>query len=197
MPSWTSSESRVISDGDLPSEYYKELLYVMFQKQKQSKKHMDYEQVINVLAREKSMCEEELRATKSKLKLYDRLFFIMLETFSVVCVGFGMLVVVQEMGKLQMQMQAANSNANADASCKCLLANSSCKCKCKLQIQMQASNENASCKCRCKLQMLSCKCKLQMLACKCKLQMLACKCKLQMLACKCKLQMLACKCKST
>ncbi|GJW17221.1 hypothetical protein Tco_0024657 [Tanacetum coccineum] len=76
MPSWTSSESRVISGrveyfckyDDLPSEYYK---YVMFQNQKQSKKHMDYEQVINVLAREKSMCEEELRATKSKLKLYD------------------------------------------------------------------------------------------------------------------------------
>ncbi|GKC91536.1 hypothetical protein Tco_1152185 [Tanacetum coccineum] len=80
-------------DDDLPSEYYKELLYGMFQKQKQSKKHMDYEQVINVLAREKSMCEEELRATKSKLKLYDRLFLIMLGTFSVVCVGFGMLVV--------------------------------------------------------------------------------------------------------
>nr|GEU71667.1 regulator of chromosome condensation (RCC1) family protein [Tanacetum cinerariifolium] len=53
-------------DDDLPSEYYKELLYRMFQKQKQSKKHMDYEQVINVLAREKLMYEEELRATKSK-----------------------------------------------------------------------------------------------------------------------------------
>ncbi|GKA82507.1 hypothetical protein Tco_0789255 [Tanacetum coccineum] len=132
MPSWTSSESRVISgrveyfckcnrqltvqtaktwknpgkrfvtcskcsvydflDDDLPSEYYKELLYGMFQKQKQSKKHMDYEQVINVLAREKSMCEEELRATKLKLKWYDRLFFIMLGTFSMGCVGFGMLV---------------------------------------------------------------------------------------------------------
>ncbi|GKB94440.1 hypothetical protein Tco_0980577 [Tanacetum coccineum] len=38
------------------------------------------------------MLEEELRATKSKLKLYDRLFFIMLGSFSVVCVGFGMLI---------------------------------------------------------------------------------------------------------
>ncbi|GKA59670.1 hypothetical protein Tco_0758983, partial [Tanacetum coccineum] len=97
MPSWASSESRVISvydflDDDLPSEYYKELLYGMFQNQKQSKKHMDYEQVINVLAIEKSMCEEELKATKSNLKLYDKLFFIMLGTFSVVCVGFDMLV---------------------------------------------------------------------------------------------------------
>ncbi|GJU09952.1 hypothetical protein Tco_1132348 [Tanacetum coccineum] len=60
-------------DDDLPSEYYKELLYEMFEKQKQLKKHMNYEQVINVLAMEKSMCEEELRATKSKLKLYDSL----------------------------------------------------------------------------------------------------------------------------
>nr|GEV42534.1 nucleotide-binding alpha-beta plait domain-containing protein [Tanacetum cinerariifolium] len=59
-------------DDDLPSEYYKELLYGMFQKQKQSKKHMDYEQVINVLAMEKSRLEEELRATKLKIKLYDR-----------------------------------------------------------------------------------------------------------------------------
>ncbi|GJW40425.1 retrovirus-related pol polyprotein from transposon TNT 1-94 [Tanacetum coccineum] len=83
---------KLVDQTDYRGEYYKELLYGMFQKQKQSKKHMDYEQVINVLAMEKSMCEEELRATKSKLKLYDRLFFIMLGTFSVVCVGFGMLV---------------------------------------------------------------------------------------------------------
>ncbi|GJW91139.1 hypothetical protein Tco_0168692 [Tanacetum coccineum] len=150
MPSWASSESRVISgrveyfckcsrqltvqtaktrknsgkqfvtcskckvydflDDDIPSEYYK---YVMFQNQKQSKKHTDYEQVINVLAREKSMCEEELRATKSKLKLYDSLF----------------------LSDLNLQMLA---------------------CKCKLQMK----DANASYKC--KLQMLVCKCKLQM-----------------------------------
>ncbi|GJR05403.1 hypothetical protein Tco_0528387 [Tanacetum coccineum] len=63
-------------DDDLPSEYYKELLYEIFQKQKQSKKHMDYEQVVNVLAMEKSMCEEELRATKSKLKLCNIRIFV-------------------------------------------------------------------------------------------------------------------------
>ncbi|GJV01895.1 hypothetical protein Tco_1335464 [Tanacetum coccineum] len=84
---------------------------------------MDYEQVINVLARKKSMCEEELRATKSKLKLYDRLFLIMLGTFSVVCVGFGMLVA---------------TNANASYKCKCKLQMLACKCK--LQMQMQAAN---------------------------------------------------------
>ncbi|GJV25564.1 hypothetical protein Tco_1378259 [Tanacetum coccineum] len=54
MPSWTSSESRVISDDDLPSEYYKELLYGMLQKHKELKKHVDYEQLINVLAMDKS-----------------------------------------------------------------------------------------------------------------------------------------------
>ncbi|GJT71280.1 hypothetical protein Tco_1030566 [Tanacetum coccineum] len=114
MPSWTSSESRVISgrveyfckcnrqltvqtakirknsgkrfvtcskcniydflDDDLPSEYYKELLYEMLQKHKQLKKHVDYEQLINVLAMDKSRLEEELKATKSKLKLYDRCY---------------------------------------------------------------------------------------------------------------------------
>ncbi|GKD77696.1 hypothetical protein Tco_1340317 [Tanacetum coccineum] len=51
-------------DDDLLSEYYKELLYRMFQKKKQ---------VINVLVVENSRLEEELRATKSKLKLYDSL----------------------------------------------------------------------------------------------------------------------------
>ncbi|GJR90216.1 hypothetical protein Tco_0214227 [Tanacetum coccineum] len=113
MPSWTSSESWVISgrveyfcecnhqlkvqtptrknpgkrfvtcskcnvydflNDDLLSEYYKELLYGTLQKQKQLKNGVDYEQVINVLAIDKSMLEEELRATKSKLKLYDRCY---------------------------------------------------------------------------------------------------------------------------
>nr|GEU99758.1 hypothetical protein [Tanacetum cinerariifolium] len=168
MPSWASSESRVISgrveyffkcsrqlivqaaktrknpgkrfvtcskcnvyaflDDNLLSEYYKELLYGMFQKQKQSKKHMDYEQVINVLAMEKSMCEEELRAIKSKLKLYDRLFFIMLGTFSVVCVGFGMLVGLLTMRVLgDLCSLAFDPNACTlalkDASDACALAN--------------------------------------------------------------------------
>ncbi|GJU02836.1 hypothetical protein Tco_1113174, partial [Tanacetum coccineum] len=78
---------------DLPSEYYKELLYGMFQKQKQSKKHMDYEQVINVLAMEKSRLEEELRVTKSKLKLYDRYL---------------------------LKRQVAKQMQDANACCKCL-----------------------------------------------------------------------------
>ncbi|GJY59853.1 hypothetical protein Tco_0459745, partial [Tanacetum coccineum] len=49
---------------------------------------MDYEQVVDVLAMDKSMLEEELRAAKLKLQLYDRLVFIMLGSFPVVCVGF-------------------------------------------------------------------------------------------------------------
>ncbi|GJV39973.1 hypothetical protein Tco_1418413 [Tanacetum coccineum] len=61
-------------NDDLPSEYYKELLYGMLQKHKQLKKHVDYEQVINVLAMDKSRLEEELRATQSKMKLYDRCY---------------------------------------------------------------------------------------------------------------------------
>ncbi|GKC16158.1 hypothetical protein Tco_1012940 [Tanacetum coccineum] len=61
-------------DDDLSSEYYKELLYGMLQKHKQLKKHVDYEQVINVLAMDKSRLEEELRATQSKMKLDDRCY---------------------------------------------------------------------------------------------------------------------------
>nr|GEV69018.1 hypothetical protein [Tanacetum cinerariifolium] len=120
-------------DDDLSSEYYKELLYGMFQKQKQSKKHMDYEQVINVLAMEKSMCEEELRATKSKLKLYDRLFFIMLGSFSVVCVGFVWL----------LQMQAiVNTLVVAIASKWVILVAASACCRWKQYATMMRPNKN-------------------------------------------------------
>ncbi|GKD54116.1 hypothetical protein Tco_1287503, partial [Tanacetum coccineum] len=192
MPSWASSESRVISgrveyfckcsrqltvqtaktrknpgkrfvtcskckvydflDDDLPSEYYKELLYGMFQNKKQSKKHMDYEQVINVLAMKKSMCEEELRATKSKLKLYDSLKGCLVMSF----IKYFNLKMIACKCKMQMlackcklQIQDANaSSANAclqAASCKCLPANASYKCKlqmlaCKFMLQMQAAN---------------------------------------------------------
>ncbi|GJT86158.1 hypothetical protein Tco_1067875 [Tanacetum coccineum] len=85
---------------------------------------MNYEQVINVLAMEKSVCEEELRATKSKLKLYDRLFFIMLGFFSVVCVGFGMLIVMYDlcaqMVRYLLKMQVAKQMQDANACCSSL-----------------------------------------------------------------------------
>ncbi|GKE21009.1 hypothetical protein Tco_1432521 [Tanacetum coccineum] len=129
-------------DDDLPSKYYKKLLYEMFQNKKQSKKHMDYEQVINVLAMEKSICEEELRATNSKLKLYDR------------C-KYKMQMQALQMLACKLQMLACKCLL---VSCKCLLANASCKCL----------PANASCKCLhsklCKCLLASCK--LQMLACK-------------------------------
>ncbi|GKB92700.1 hypothetical protein Tco_0964972 [Tanacetum coccineum] len=128
-------------DDDLPSEYYKELLYGMFQKQKQSKKHTDYEQVINVLAREKSMCKEELRATKSKLKLYDSLKGCLVNKY------FNLQM---QACKCKLQMQAVN------ACCKCLLANTCLQMQAENAcLQMQVANER--CKC-----MLACKCKLQM-----------------------------------
>ncbi|GJW04455.1 hypothetical protein Tco_1563311 [Tanacetum coccineum] len=61
----------------------------MYQKQKRLKKNVDYEQLIDVLAMDKLMLEEKLSAIKSKLELYDRLFFIMLGSFLVICVGFA------------------------------------------------------------------------------------------------------------
>ncbi|GJS32161.1 hypothetical protein Tco_0530543 [Tanacetum coccineum] len=68
MTSFLASK-KVSYDDDLPSEYYKDLLCEMYQKKKRLKKHVDYEQLINVLAMDKSKLEEELRAAKSKMKL--------------------------------------------------------------------------------------------------------------------------------
>ncbi|GJR97321.1 hypothetical protein Tco_0269495 [Tanacetum coccineum] len=145
-----------------------ELLYGMLQKQKQLKKHVDYEQLINVLAMDKSMLEEELRAIKSKLKLYDRLFFIMLGSFSVVYVGFGMLIAKQ----MQPARQMLAAKASANACCKCLLqmqpANAMAKMLAAKQMQPAnacsinaCSKANATCKenacCKGKLQILASK----------------------------------------
>ncbi|GKE33626.1 hypothetical protein Tco_1452948 [Tanacetum coccineum] len=228
MPSWTSSESRVISGR---VEYFckcsrqltlqtaktrknPELLYGMLQKHKQLKKHVDYDKLINVLAMDKSMLEEELRATKSKLKLYDRLFFIMLGYFSVVCVGFGMLIgsfsVIYDISQFEFNL--------LNACCKCKLQ-SNCKLQMLAAKQMQSARKMLAANATCKylLQMLaantSYKClqqskyNLQMLVanacCKCNKQMQVanayCKCNIKANATsKCKLQMLAanatCKC---
>ncbi|GKA45497.1 peroxisomal fatty acid beta-oxidation multifunctional protein AIM1 [Tanacetum coccineum] len=137
-------------------EYYKELLYGMLQKPKQMKKHVDYEQLINVLAMDKSKLEEELKATKSKLKLYDRLFFIMLGSFSVVCVGFA--------ANACLQMQAANA---------CLQAANACLQPVNACLQMQASIAS------CKLQEANASCKAAFASCKCKQRgkFDCCKCK--------------------
>ncbi|GJY72631.1 hypothetical protein Tco_0476334 [Tanacetum coccineum] len=112
--------------------------------EKRLKKHVDYEQFIEVLAMDKSMLEEELRATKSKLKLYDR-----------------MVMQAANESKLQMQvanaewlckLQAANcmqmqASCKLQMVCKCKQAGSASNCKlqmvCNLKLQVQA---NASCK---------------------------------------------------
>ncbi|GKD00338.1 hypothetical protein Tco_1170612 [Tanacetum coccineum] len=146
-------------DDDLPSEYYKELLYGMLQKHKQSR------------------LEEELKATKSKLKLYDR------------CYGSNVMVYILLLCleckcKCKLQMLACNLQMLA---CKCKLqlqeANASCKYK-----QMGKQPANASCNWKLQLQdaITRCKCKLQLqdanASSNCKLQMLTCKCKLQLQA---------------
>lgn len=79
-------------DDDLPSEYYKDLVYGFFEKEKRSKKSVDIEHLVDTLALDKSILDKELTDAKSKLKLYDRLFFIMLGSLSVTCVGLGMLI---------------------------------------------------------------------------------------------------------
>ncbi|PWA51966.1 hypothetical protein CTI12_AA458150 [Artemisia annua] len=84
-------------DDDLPSQYYKDLVYGFFQRQR----GRDNGPMIEALALEKSRLEEELKVTKSrledelnsrnaKLELYDKLFMVMLGCLCVICVGMGM-----------------------------------------------------------------------------------------------------------
>ncbi|GJS55235.1 hypothetical protein Tco_0628597 [Tanacetum coccineum] len=184
----------VIINDDLPSEYYKEFLYGMLQKQKQLKKHVDYEQLINVLAMDKSRLEDELKATKSKLKLYDSCKCL-LANASCKC------LLANASGKLQ--------EANASCKCKKIAANASsnyklqmlaCKCKLQLQatnaclqpanacLQMQASIASYKCllaTCKCLLANASFNYKLQIARSKCKLQLHAANCKMQMQAASC------------
>ncbi|GJW82871.1 hypothetical protein Tco_0156016 [Tanacetum coccineum] len=162
-------------DDDLPSEYYKELLYGMLQKHKQLKKHVDYEQLINVLAIDKSRLKKELKATKSKLKLYDR------------CYGSNVMCYVWNANaSFNYKLQAAF------ASCKCKQMDANASCKLHLHaasaskwvnlvvassskwvsvLQMQAAI--ARCKCKLQVQANSCKCKLQLQAANACLQMQA------------------------
>ncbi|GJU87961.1 hypothetical protein Tco_1300384 [Tanacetum coccineum] len=165
-------------DDDLPSKYYKELLYGMFQKQKQSKKHMDYKQVINVLAMEKSMCEEELRATKSKLKLYDRYLLKIQVAKQMQDANACCSSLQQRKYLLQSKVNAANGKQPSNARCKCKIQMLACKCKmqdanasCKCMMQMQPAIASYKCKLVSNLQMQDSYAFLPMLACKCKLQM--------------------------
>ena len=84
-------------DDDLPSQYYKDLVFGFFQRQK----GRDNGPMLEALALEKSRLEEELKATKStlehelktvkaKLELYDRLFMVMLGCLCIICVGIGL-----------------------------------------------------------------------------------------------------------
>ncbi|GJR16698.1 hypothetical protein Tco_0965225 [Tanacetum coccineum] len=97
---------------------------------------MDYEQVINVLAMEKSMCEEELRATKSKLKLYDR---------SYLC---NVIILAENASCKANATLAANACCSSLQQSKCLfqmlVSNACCKAKKMRQMQLQMLAANAS-----------------------------------------------------
>ena len=80
-------------DEDLPSEYYKKLVHGLLLKEKGMNKNMEVsQQVIHTIAFDKSIMGEELIDLKAKLKLYERLFFVMICSFALVCVGFGMIL---------------------------------------------------------------------------------------------------------
>ncbi|GKC32388.1 hypothetical protein Tco_1039682 [Tanacetum coccineum] len=110
-------------------------------KYKQLKKHVDYEQLINVLAMDKSRLEEELRATQSKMKLYDS-------------VMFGMQMVKFGCCKCK---QIVNTLVAASAS-KWVSNLQMLACKCKLQLQAANASFNSSCNIYAAIQ--SCKYKL-------------------------------------
>ncbi|GKC52600.1 hypothetical protein Tco_1075345 [Tanacetum coccineum] len=194
-----------------------ELLYEMFQKHKRLKKYVDYEQFIEVLAMDKSMLEEELRATKSKLKLYDRNQgnvgsqrkynhsigdeIVSLESKWYANAEWLCKLQMKASYKCKLQMQNGYASCKLQIVCKCKQA-ASCKWYAnasKLEVQAIASCKWMQPVSKCKLQMVcKCKCKLQM-----KMQSLSCKCKLQaanvmkmQASCKCKqMQAARCKCK--
>ncbi|GJV25716.1 hypothetical protein Tco_1378411 [Tanacetum coccineum] len=136
-------------DDDLPSEYYKELLYGMLQKQKQLKKGVNYEQVVNVLAMDKSMLEEELRATESKMKLY--LLKCKLQSKCKL-----QMLVANACFKCLLQMLAAKQRK---CNCKCCKCNSLQQSKCLLQMLVASATTNAI---ACSKANAYCKCLLQM-----------------------------------
>lgn len=55
---------------DLPSEYYQDLLFGLLQMEKRRNNIVNYQQVIDDIALDKSIMEEELNDMKSKFKLY-------------------------------------------------------------------------------------------------------------------------------
>ncbi|GJW18731.1 protein chromatin remodeling 8 [Tanacetum coccineum] len=125
-------------DDDLPSEYYKELLYGIFQKQKQSKKHMDYEQVINVLARNfLSGLYWIWYATRFSIMLSSQMMAVC--SYQIITNGFSYNLEFIHNGlicKCKLQMKPVN------ISYKCKLQMLACKCK----LQMQAANQSCKCK---------------------------------------------------
>ena len=79
-------------DEDLPSDYYRELLFEEHEKVKRALQRNEMQEDIDVLTMEKQQLVHELTCTKSKLQLYDRLFLILLGIIIIFCVVFGMKV---------------------------------------------------------------------------------------------------------
>ncbi|PWA13621.1 hypothetical protein CTI12_AA632050 [Artemisia annua] len=79
-------------DDDLPSDYYRELLYDEHQKVKRGNQRNEMQEDIEVLTMEKNQLVHELSCTRSKLELYDSLFRILIGILIIICVVFGMKV---------------------------------------------------------------------------------------------------------
>lgn len=79
-------------DDDLPSDYYRELLFDEHEKVKRGLQRTEMQEDIDVLTMEKNQLLHELTCTKSKLQLYDRLFLILIVVIIIFSVVFGMKV---------------------------------------------------------------------------------------------------------
>ncbi|PWA92197.1 hypothetical protein CTI12_AA082140 [Artemisia annua] len=77
-------------DEDLPSDYYRDLLWEEHQKGKRGVQRNEMQEQIHVLTMEKNLLADELTCTKAKLQLYDKLFLILIGILIVFCVVFGM-----------------------------------------------------------------------------------------------------------
>ncbi|GKD62660.1 hypothetical protein Tco_1300169, partial [Tanacetum coccineum] len=102
----------------LPGVSDEGLSWLRTKQHKQLKKHVDYEQLINVLAMDKSMLEEELRAIKSKLKLYDSKANATCKE-NACCKGKLQMLASKQMQPTRQTLAAMQMLA-AKESCKCL-----------------------------------------------------------------------------
>ncbi|PWA55581.1 hypothetical protein CTI12_AA422550 [Artemisia annua] len=75
---------------DLPSDYYRELLFDLHSRVRRGTQTTDMQEHIGMLSMEKARLVQELTVSRAKLQLYDRIFVILVGVLLVLCVVLGM-----------------------------------------------------------------------------------------------------------